>query len=89
MEKKHKILAANISLGIFIALIWTFNSRNSSFKDFFGALALIGLVAAPIDLVAGLLLALFKQKTWAYGMLWSAAFFAAVMVFAFLSAKIW
>jgi len=86
---RNKIIIYNIGLAVILAIIWTvFLSRGYiSIKNIAAYLWFISLVAAPVDLLAGLIFLAAKKKEWAAAMLWSSAIFALIILIGFVAAK--
>lgn len=78
---RYKILLINTALGLVISLVWASSISEDAFsaKNIFATYALISLVAAPVDLVAGLVMLIAKKKETAIGFLLSAAAFVLII----------
>lgn len=86
---RNKIIIYNIGLAVILAIIWTvFLSKGYiSFKNTASYLWFISLLAAPVDLLAGLVFLAAKKKIWAAAMLWSSAIFALILLIGFVAVK--
>lgn len=84
------ILVVNIVLGLLVSLLWNGVISNSEFtlKNWGGSLALISLLAAPIDVLIAAILFAFKKRAWAKGMFFSGLFFFAVLVVGYAAVKL-
>jgi hypothetical protein len=84
------ILFVNIVLGLLVSLLWNGVLSNSvfTFKNWGGSLALISLLAAPVDLLLAAILFAFKKRQWAKGMLFSGLIFLAVLAIGYAVSKL-
>ncbi|MFZ4771857.1 MAG: hypothetical protein ACOYLO_16875, partial [Ferruginibacter sp.] len=72
------------------AVLWAASLSRASLtiKNIYSYLFFISMLAAPVDLLAGLVCLVFKKKTWASALLWSGAIFILFLVIGFLAASI-
>ena len=89
MQTRYKVFLANGGLGLALALAWGLGlaKGSSEAKDVLAALAFIALLAAPVDLLVGIVLMLFKRKEWGIGFLLSALFFAVVLAATYFAVR--
>jgi len=87
---RNKIILYNIGLAVMLALAWSLflSHEGTSIKTVTAYLWFISLVAAPVDLLAGLVLLAAKKKVWATAMLWSSAIFAIILLIGYIAVKI-
>jgi hypothetical protein len=86
---RNKIIIVNMVSAVLLAILWSAYLTRSgiSLKNVYSSLALISLIAAPVDLVAGLVCLALSKKVWASALLWSGAIFAFILVIGFAAAK--
>lgn len=85
---RYKILLINISLAIILSVVWALlGDEPFAVRTILAALALISLVAAPVDLISGSVFLLMHKKERGYGFLISAAFFGLVILLTYLFMK--
>ncbi|HVT86795.1 MAG TPA: hypothetical protein VHD35_16435 [Chitinophagaceae bacterium] len=85
---RYKILLINIGLTIILAIVWAlFSDDPFTARTFLATLALISLVAGPVDLITGVVFLLINKKERGYGFLISAAFFGLVILLLYLFMK--
>lgn len=79
----------NAVLAIVLAILWALFLSEDDFTPFsiIAALSLICLVAAPVDLIAGLIFLALDKKERAYGFLLSAALFGLILALSYLLIK--
>jgi hypothetical protein len=89
MKLKYIIVLVNLGLAVVLAALWagTYGHGKLSIKQLWVPLGFIALIAAPIDLVIGLLLLLLVKKTeWRKGFFLSAAILAAICALVYAGA---
>jgi uncharacterized membrane protein YozB (DUF420 family) len=85
---RYKILLINIGLAIILSIVWALVGDDPfTARTILAALSLISLVAAPVDLVIGIVFLLMHKNERGYGFLISAAFFGLVMLLMYLFMK--
>lgn len=85
---RYKILLINTGLAIILAIAWAlFSDDPFTARTVLAALSLISLVAAPVDLIIGIVFLLMHKNERAFGFLISAAFFGLVILLTYLFMK--
>jgi hypothetical protein len=85
---RYRILLINIGLAIILSIVWALmGDEPFTARTVLAALALISLVAAPVDLIIGIVFLLMNKKERGYGFLISAAFFGLVILLTYLFMK--
>ena len=86
---RTKIIIVNIASAAIPAILFSAFLIDSgiSIKNINSSLALICLVAAPVDLVAGLVCLALNKKVWASALLWLSAVFALILAICYGAAK--
>ena len=84
---RYKIFLINMGLAIFLAIVSAFLSSDK-FTPFsiVVTLSFISMVAAPVDLIAGIVFLLMQKKERSYGFIMSSGFFAIIL---FLTFVVW
>ena len=85
---RYKILLINTGLAIILAIVWALVGDDPfTGRTLLATLALISLVAGPVDLIIGIVFLLMNKKERGYGFLISAAFFGLVILLTYLFMK--